>query len=419
MMKKRAILTMILAVTIVSGVITGCGTSKDATAKAASTVSADKNSDTEKTKTDKRDIDVPINVLVDKGWDTDSTPAILHIDAKDTDVDFFHTITPDAEGGKGTTTVTLAQGTYTMEFVSPLNHDGSAYEIFDMGTAQDITVEFGKDVTVDCEMKQIPADQVTDEMIQDIVKATQNAIEKGDDTLKGDAGKATLDKLAENVQNSPNASDDTKDMANVVKKETEVKPEEPKNETQGTVASQENHVQTQAPTENQNVQTEAPVNNNNNVQPQAPVENKNQNNTVTVQPTVPSPIPSQPTPAPSAPVETKPQAPVHTHTWADHTTSSQVWVSDIVTIPDYEIYETPVWACNCGAVIDLSEQGTGLYADLSAMEEHSLNHLLAGEPDNGYETTRIQVGSHTEDLGYYETQTVVDYKYCTECGAKQ
>ena len=120
-MRNKAILTMILAVTIVSGFITGCGASKDTTAKAASTTKINKNSDTN-IKTEK-DI-VTINVSVDNGWDADSTPAILHIDSKDTDVDFFHAITPDAEGGKGTTTVTLAQGTYTVEFISPLNHDG-------------------------------------------------------------------------------------------------------------------------------------------------------------------------------------------------------------------------------------------------------------------------------------------------------
>lgn len=416
-MKNRAILTMILATTIISGLITGCGASKDTTAKAAPTVSADKNSATE---TDKKGKDVvTINVSADNGWDADSTPAILHIDAKDTDVDFFHAITPDAEGGKGTTTVTLAQGTYTVEFVSPLNHDGSAYEIFDMGDAQDITVEFGKDMTVDCEMKQIPADQVTDEMIQDIVKATQNAIEKGDDTLKGDAGKATLDKLAENVQNSPNASDDTKDMANVVKKETEVQPEEPKAEdkTENKQANdnngaQENNTsqnnQTQAPVENNNnVQTQAPANNNNNQNTQAPAQNNNQNNNNTaVQPTTP---PAATTP--SAPVENKPQAPAHTHTWADHVVTNQVWVPNVVTVPDYEEQTTYVWVCNCGAVVPSAEYSS-----------HSLNHLLAGEPDNGHDearTTQVQVGSHTEDQGHYETQTSVDYVYCTGCGARQ
>ena len=416
-MRNKAILTMILAVTIVSGFITGCGASKDTTAKAASTTKINKNSDTN-IKTEK-DI-VTINVSVDNGWDADSTPAILHIDFKDTDVDFFHAITPDAEGGKGTTTVTLAQGTYTVEFVSPLNHDGSAYEIFDMGTAQEITVEYGKDMVIDCEMTQIPADKVTDEMIQDIVKKTQDAIAKGDDTLKGDAGKDTLDKLAENVQNSPNASEETKDMAESVKTETEVKAPEAENQTENKTEnnaaennnvqnnnSQNNNVQDNSNTNNNTVQNNNVQNNNagnNNVQ-----NNNSQNNNVQNNNTQAPAAPSTPAPV-EKPVE-KPSAPVHTHSWADHTVTTQEWVSNIVTVPDYETQTTGVWVCNCGAVMDMSTQ-----------ESHAMNHALNDEPANGHtetQTTQVQVGSHTEDQGHYESKTTVDYRYCTGCGAKQ
>ena len=417
-MRNKAILTMILAVTIVSGFITGCGASKDTTAKAASTTKINKNSDTN-IKTEK-DI-VTINVSVDNGWDADSTPAILHIDSKDTDVDFFHAITPDAEGGKGTTTVTLAQGTYTVEFISPLNHDGSAYEIFDMGTAQEITVEYGKDMVIDCEMTQIPADKVTDEMIQDIVKKTQDAIAKGDDTLKGDAGKDTLDKLAENVQNSPNASEETKDMAESVKTETEVKAPEAENQTENKTEnnaaennnvqnnnSQNNNVQDNSNANNNTVQNNNVQNNNagnNNVQNNNSQNNNSQNNNNTQAPAAPS------TPAPiEKPVE-KPSAPVHTHSWADHTVTTQEWVSNMVEVPDYETQTTGVWVCNCGAVMDIS-----------AMDAHMIAHLDAGEPDNGHtetRTTQVQVGSHTEDQGHYESKTTVDYRYCTGCGAKQ
>lgn len=416
-MRNKAILTMILAVTIVSGFITGCGASKDTTAKAASTTKINKNSDTN-IKTEK-DI-VTINVSVDNGWDADSTPAILHIDSKDTDVDFFHAITPDAEGGKGTTTVTLAQGTYTVEFISPLNHDGSAYEIFDMGTAQEITVEYGKDMVIDCEMTQIPADKVTDEMIQDIVKKTQDAIAKGDDTLKGDAGKDTLDKLAENVQNSPNASEETKDMAESVKTETEVKAPEAENQTENKTennAAENNNVQNNN-SQNNNVQDNSNVNNNtvqnNNVQNNNAgnnnVQNNNsQNNNVQNNNTQAPAAPSTPAPV-EKPVE-KPSAPVHTHSWADHTVTTQEWVSNIVTVPDYETQTTYVWVCNCGAVMD--------YANMDA---HAMAHIEVGEPANGHEesrSTQVQVGSHTEDQGHYENKTTVDYRYCTGCGAKQ
>ena len=412
-MKNRMILITILAATIISGVITGCGSSKDTTAKAASTTKTEKSSDTDKAQTEKKINGFEINVTVDNGWDSDSTPAILHVTSDK--VDFCHAITPDAEGGKGSTTVSLANDTYTVEFISPLNHDGSAYEIFDMGTAQEITVEYGKDMVIDCEMTQIPADKVTDEMIQDIVKKTQDAIAKGDDTLKGDAGKDTLDKLAENVQNSPNASEETKDMAESVKTETEVKAPETENQTENKTennAAENNNVQNNN-SQNNNVQDNSNANNNtvqnNNVQNNNAgnnnVQNNNvQNNTNTQAPAAPS------TPAPvEKPVE-KPSAPVHTHSWADHTVTTQEWVSNMVEVPDYETQTTYVWVCNCGAVIE------------GDSDTHAMNHVLNDEPANGHvesQTTQVQVGSHTEDQGHYENKTTVDYRYCTGCGAKQ
>lgn len=422
-MKNKVILITILAATIISGVITGCGSSKDTTAKAASTTKTEKSSDTDKAQTEEKKINgFEINVTVDNGWDSDSTPAILHV-TSDT-VDFCHAITPDAEGGKGSTTVSLANDTYTVEFISPLNHDGSAYEIFDMGTAQEITVEYGKDMVIDCEMTQIPADKVTDEMIQDIVKKTQDAIAKGDDTLKGDAGKDTLDKLAENVQNSPNASEETKDMAESVKTETEVKAPEAENQTENKTEnnaaennnvqnnnSQNNNVQDNSNANNNTVQNNNVQNNNagnNNVQNNNVQNNNSQNNNVQNNTQAPA-APSTPAPV-EKPVE-KPSAPVHTHSWADHTVTTQEWIANIVTVPDYETQTTGVWVCNCGAEL--------AYGSHSA---HVENHVLNDEPANGHtetRTTQVQVGSHTEDQGHYENKTTVDYRYCTGCGAKQ
>lgn len=423
-MKKRTVLTMILAVTIISGILTGCG-EKKASVKEPS-AKAEQLSIKDNKKKEIATDSVTINVLADKGWDADSTPAILHITSKD--VEFCHAVTADAEGGKGTTTITLAEGKYDVEFISPLNHDGSAYEIYDMGAVQEVTVEFGTDMTVDCEMKQIPAEQVTDEMIQDIVTKTQAAVEKGDGTLKGDAGKATLDKLAANVQNSPNASKETKDMSNTVKEntDTESKQEETvkteaKAETTENNQTENNTAVNNHPVKNNTVQdTNTAINNpavNTNQQNNATVNN-NQNNTAeNNQPATPV----QPT-QPSAPVVTEPEQPVHTHTWAEHVVTTQEWIPNIVTVPDYEEQTTYVWVCNCGAAIEYTEDDYIGTTVITPSTQHSINHVLAGEPANGHEearTTQVQIGSHTEDQGHYETKTTVDYRYCTGCGTRQ
>lgn len=152
-----------------------------------------------------RTVDVTLNVTADSGWDENSTPAIAHIEGKD--VDFYHAVTPDAEGNKGTSTVALAEGDYTVSFVSPVNSDGSTFDIYDTGAPVDITVDADARTApaVDCPMAQISADKVTDEMLADIVNKTKDAIKKGDETLKGDAGTGILDKLDGNVAKNPNA----------------------------------------------------------------------------------------------------------------------------------------------------------------------------------------------------------------------
>ena len=184
---------------------------------------ADKQNSTAKAET----ADLVLNVTADTGWDANSTPAIAHITSDE--VDFYHAVSPDAEGNKGTSTVTLEEGDYTVDFISPVNADGSAYELFDTGEAQTVTVDADATDTlsVTCPMTRIPADKVTDEMLKGIVDQTKDAVENGDETLKGDAGKDILDKLEGNVANNPNASDETKQEATDADKEVDVdsKPE--------------------------------------------------------------------------------------------------------------------------------------------------------------------------------------------------
>ena len=169
-----------------------------------------------------RTVDVTLSVTADHGWDENSTPAIAHIEGDD--VDFYHAVTPDADGNKGTSTVELAEGDYTVSFVSPVNSDGSAFDIYDTGAPVDITVDADAKTApaVNCPMVQIPADKVTDDMLADIVNKTKDAIEKGDETLKGDAGTGILDKLDGNVAKNPNASDKTKQEATDADKDVDV-----------------------------------------------------------------------------------------------------------------------------------------------------------------------------------------------------
>lgn len=328
-----------------------------------------------------RTVDVTLSVTADHGWDENSTPAIAHIEGND--VDFYHAVTPDADGNKGTSTVELAEGDYTVSFVSPVNSDGSAFDIYDTGAPVDITVDADAKTApaVNCPMAQIPADKVTDDMLADIVNKTKDAIKKGDETLKGDAGTGILDKLDGNVAKNPNASDKTKQEATDADKDVDVndKPAQ----TTPSAKNDGNKVDSNAGSQ--------------------PSSNGSSNSGSA------SSKPSQ---------SSQPSKPAHTHNWVNHTATRQVWVSNWVDVPDYGTQQVAV-----GTKYIFAYDGYTT-TDSNDAKWHSVALIKQGVPDNYrtetiYETQQVQTGSHKEDHGSYTTESYVDYVYCSSCGARQ
>lgn len=329
-----------------------------------------------------RTVDVTLSVTADHGWDENSTPAIAHIEGDD--VDFYHAVTPDADGNKGTSTVELAEGDYTVSFVSPVNSDGSAFDIYDTGAPVDITVDADAKTApaVNCPMAQIPADKVTDDMLADIVNKTKDAIKKGDETLKGDAGTGILDKLDGNVAKNPNASDKTKQEATDADKDVDVN-DKP---TQTTPSAKNDD--------------NAKADNNAGSQPSS---NGSSNSGSA------SSKPSQ---------SSQPSKPAHTHTWVNHTATRQVWVSNWVDVPDYGTQQVQT-----GYRFVFSEDGYTT-SDINDVKAHAVALIKQGYVGNYhteavYENQTVQTGSHKEDHGSYKTETYVDYVYCSSCGARQ
>lgn len=334
---------------------------------------------------EQKTVDVTLSVTADHGWDENSTPAIAHIEGND--VDFYHAVTPDAEGNKGTSTVELAEGDYTVSFVSPVNSDGSAFDIYDTGAPVDITVDADAKTApaVNCPMAQIPADKVTDDMLADIVDKTKDAIKKGDETLKGDAGTGILDKLDGNVAKNPNASDKTKQEATDADKDVDVndKPAQ----TTPSAKNDDNKA------DNGNAGSQSSSNGSSNSGNSGSTSNK----------------PSQ---------SSQPSKPAHTHTWVNHTATRQVWVSNWVDVPDYGTQQVAV-----GTKYIFAYDGYTT-TDSNDAKWHSVALIKQGLPDNYrtetiYETQQVQTGSHKEDHGYNKTETYVDYVYCSSCGARQ
>ena len=109
----------------------------------------------------------------------------------------------------------------------------------------------------------------------------------------------------------------------------------------------------------------------------------------------------------------KPSKPAHQHSWKQHT--AQKWVSNMVTVPDYETQKVAV-----GTRYIFAYDGYTTTSDANA-ENHAMELVLAGVDDGYrmetiYETKQVQVGSHQEDHGHNETY--VDYEYC-DCGARR
>lgn len=344
---------------------------------------ADKQNSTAKAET----ADLVLNVTANTGWDANSTPAIAHITSDE--VDFYHAVSPDAEGNKGTSTVTLEEGDYTVDFISPVNSDGSAYELFDTGEAQTVTVDADATDTlsVTCEMTRIPADKVTDEMLKGIVDQTKDAVENGDETLKGDAGKDILDKLESNVAENPNVSDETKQEATDADKEVDVD-----GQPEATTPSGDNGNTSDAGNANSNGNSGSGAGN----------SGSNGNG-------------SSASGGSSGGSSSQPSAPAHSHSWKDHTATKQVWVPNIVTVPDYETQQV-----FSHYLYVFSADGYST-TDINAVKSHSVELAKQGLPTNysevpQYTEQTVQVGSHEEDHGWYETQTYVDYQYC-DCGA--
>ncbi len=336
-----------------------------------------------------RTVDVTLNVTADSGWDENSTPAIAHIEGSD--VDFYHAVTPDAEGNKGTSTVALAEGDYTVSFVSPVNSDGSAFDIYDTGAPVDITVDADAETApaVDCPMTQIPADQVTDEMLQDIIDQTKDAVENGDETLKGDAGTDILDKLEGNVAQNPNASDETKQEATDADKEVDVN-KEPAQTTPPATTDNSNTGSQSSNTGNQSTSTGSSNS--------GSTSTGNSGN--------------------SGSSSSQPSKPAHTHTWVNHTATRQVWVSNWVDVPDYGTQQVQT-----GTRWVFPEDGY-VTTSLSDAKAHAVALVKQGCMGNYhtepiYENQTVQTGSHKEDHGSYTTETYVDYVYCSSCGARQ
>lgn len=138
-----------------------------------------------------------------EGWDEgSSTPVVARIVSDDGRTDFYHAFAANDDER-----MDVAAGGYTVSYISPVNADGSIYRIGGASDAEKAQASAeGSDVSATFE--RIPADEVTQEQLEQILDALEDAVANGDETLSGDAGEELVDKAAGNAANAPNADKD-------------------------------------------------------------------------------------------------------------------------------------------------------------------------------------------------------------------
>lgn len=158
---------------------------------------------------EEQDMVLSLEVKAD-GWDTEtSTPVIAHIEDEDGKVDFYTAIAAN----KQVTVKVGKSGTYTVTFISPVNADGSIYEV----SSKKVTAGKAdkKTASTAVTFNKVDADKVTKDDLTAIAKDVAAAVKKGDSTLTGDKGAEVVKKFEDNIKKNPNAD------ADAVEKESE------------------------------------------------------------------------------------------------------------------------------------------------------------------------------------------------------
>lgn len=342
-------------------------------AKPANTTS-DKPAAAAKAPTKAETAQLKIDVSADDKVTESSTPTIVHVqstDERNMPVDFYHAV----DSGKKTDTVQVTPGDYKISAAGVINNDGSVAK--PVAESKEIAVNVKADdkvaenkATVNVKLdKTIPADQVTAEDVEEIANTTKVAIENGDSSLKGDAGKAILEKVENNTNANTHLSEDAK--ATVTESTSEAQAST-STEAKPTVA-----------------ETPAPAS-----QSSASTSNSNE--------------------SASAPAEkTQTWVPEKGH-WENDT--EKVWVANVVTVTDKPAWDEKV---SDGTLFVCSDGFTT--HSITELEAYCKKMLRAGTPGSysihkTYKTVHHDAVTHTEDRGYYEDKVTGKHWVVDEAG---
>lgn len=141
-----------------------------------------------------------------EGWDAEtSSPVIAHIVSETEGIDYYHAYSANEDVALDVP----AKGGYEVSFITPVNADGSVYDVPDAQTVQ--AIEKGSDGSLPFEFALVKADAVSKEDITGISADVADAVKGGDETLTGGNGAKVAELVGKNLKANPNADTDAVD----------------------------------------------------------------------------------------------------------------------------------------------------------------------------------------------------------------
>lgn len=301
------------------------------------------------------------------------TPVIAHVTGTtdgNRSVDYYHAVSGAQEE------LELVPGGYSVEYLPVLKAGGSLVTAKD--GAVSAVVEDGA-IASTAPASEKAAEDVTQDDLNNVLDAVKKAVEKGDDTLKGDAGKDVVDKVAEAVKATGKVDESKVEEA---KKDAETKANEP---SAGTNAGQ----------------------------PAAPAGSNSDNGSSADK--APASQPAS-TPSASQPSDNGGSSqPEHVHNW--QAVTEQKWVSNNVWVQDSAAWDEQIYGQQTRSICN------GCGADITGNPWAHIEAAGRGSACNGYHSESYSIvintihhdaTGHYEDQGHYETVTT---GYCCSCGA--
>lgn len=144
------------------------------------------------------------------GWvKGESSPVIAHIVNKEEKVDYYHAY----DANEPHALDVPAEGEYEVSFISPVDKDGSTYEVPKSSKVKSVVEDKDDSAKGDLpfEFKPIAADKTDADALNAIVKSVGEAVKKGDETLTGAKGTKVIEMVKENTKANQNADKDKVD----------------------------------------------------------------------------------------------------------------------------------------------------------------------------------------------------------------